>query len=63
MDLVEKFTEISRQDDCFNHMVPSDVRELLSEIRRLRDALITVANVGSGHAQHTALEALDNRER
>ncbi len=61
MNLVEKFTKISRQDYCLNRMDPSDVRELLMEIRRLREALVTVANVGSGHAQQTALDALNNR--
>ena len=35
-DIVDEFTEISRQDDCFRHMVPSDVRRLLGEIERLR---------------------------
>ena len=35
-DIVDEFTEISRQDDCFRHMIPSDVRRLLGEIERLR---------------------------
>jgi len=38
-DLVERFTEISRRDDCFDHMVPSDVREMLGEITLLRASL------------------------
>ncbi len=38
VDLIAKWREISRQDDCFDHMVPSDVREMLGEIERLRTA-------------------------
>ncbi len=41
-DIVERFHEISRRDDCFDHMVPSDVRELLGEIERLRAGLLEI---------------------
>ncbi len=39
-DLVKKWQEISRRDDCFNHMVPSDVRQLLAEIEHLQVIII-----------------------
>ena len=35
-DLVEKWKEAARRDDLFNHMVPSDVRQLIGAIERLR---------------------------
>lgn len=35
-DIVEQWTELSRRDDLFNHMVPSDVRMMLGEISRAR---------------------------
>ena len=35
-DLVAEFQEISRRDDCFDIMVPSDVRMLIGEIVSLR---------------------------
>ena len=38
-DLVKQWKEAARRDDLFDHMVPSDVRQLLSEIERLRDLL------------------------
>jgi len=38
-DLVKEFKEISRRDDCFKHMVPSDVRMMLAEIERLRESI------------------------
>ncbi len=34
-ELVTKWRDISRQDDCFNHMVPSDVRVMLGVIEGL----------------------------
>ena len=39
-DIVERFRELSHRDDCLDHMVPSDVREMLSEIERLRSDLM-----------------------
>ena len=44
-DIVERFTEISRRDDCFDHMVPSDVRLMLKEIVRLRADLAEAGDV------------------
>ncbi len=35
-DIVEKWKDAARRDDLFDHMVPSDVRELIAEIERLR---------------------------
>lgn len=43
-DIVEEFQEISRRDDCFKHMVPSDVRRMLGEIARLREERDVLAN-------------------
>ena len=36
MDLVKKWKMLARQDDLFDHMVPSDVRVLIQEIERLQ---------------------------
>ena len=36
IDLVKRWKEAARRDDLFNHMVPSDVRQLVGEIERLR---------------------------
>ena len=47
--LVTKWRTISRQDDCFYHMVPSDVRVLLSEIEKLSDLLVE-------HHQHHMMQ-------
>ena len=38
-DLVKQWKEAARRDDLFDHMVPSDVRQLIGEIERLRAAL------------------------
>lgn len=35
-DLVAQWKEAARLDDLFDHMVPSDVRQLIGEIERLR---------------------------
>ena len=32
-------TELARQDDCLKYLVPSDIRVMLGDISRLRDAL------------------------
>lgn len=39
VDLVKRWKEAARRDDLFDHMVPSDVRQLVKEIERLRQAL------------------------
>ncbi len=49
-DIVEHFREISRRDDCFIHMVPSDVRMMLSEIERLRAGLALILPMAKGYA-------------
>ncbi len=36
VDLVKQWKEAARRDDLFDHMVPSDVRQLVGEIERLR---------------------------
>jgi len=34
--VLDKYLEVARRDDCFKILVPSDVRRLLGEIARLR---------------------------
>lgn len=55
-DIVERFTEISRRDDCFDHMVPSDVRQMLGDITRLR------AQIPDRDALETVLQALEGMD-
>ena len=43
-DLVERWKLAARRDDLFDHMVPSDVRQLVGEIERLRDGLAQIAS-------------------
>ena len=39
VDLVKQWKEAARRDDLFDHMVPSDVRQLIGEIEQLRQRL------------------------
>ena len=48
----------ARRDDCLEKMVPSDLREIIVALTRVREGLIVIANVGSGNAQQEALETL-----
>lgn len=43
---LEKWIELARRDDCFTAaagFIPSDIREMLGEIRRLRDGVTALA--------------------
>lgn len=46
-DIVARFKEQSYRDDCCEKMVPSDVREMLGEIERLRNMLDRVSHLNS----------------
>jgi len=44
---LEKWQELARRDDCFtaaDAFVPSDVREMLAEIRRFREHNVVTIN-------------------
>jgi len=43
-DLVKQWKLLTRQDDLFNHMVPSDVRQLVGDIERLRELISDLVN-------------------
>lgn len=53
-DLVKQWKEAARRNDLFDHMVPSDVRQLIGEIERLREALepFSDENAWSGWSDH-----------
>jgi len=58
VDLVEKWKETARRDDLWRIMVPSDVRELIMEIEKLRAALESIAaNSCCNRCQEAALVA------
>lgn len=43
---LENWTALARRDDCFtaaDGFVPSDIREMLGEIRRLREGVAAIA--------------------
>ncbi len=45
VDLVKQWKEAARRDDLFNHMVPSDVRQLVGEIERLGEVIREIARI------------------
>ena len=59
-DLVERWKLAARRDDLFDHMVPSDVRQLVGEIERLRVALFEISD-RCDEAGQIASRALENR--
>ena len=56
---LQEWIKVSRRDDCFDRLVPSDVRLMLGEIDRLREG---IGRLGSSEAMTIPFAIDDNSQ-